>query len=142
MIQELKISNFLSFKEEVTFSFEATKDTEFEDYQIVEVSPGVRLLRFAIVYGANASGKSNLLSAINFLHNFWFDKKQDSTEETNVIPFKLDSVTPTQPSLFSLKFYVGDVKYWYQLEMDEKSVIAESLFYYSSVQPTLLFDRK
>jgi len=61
MIQELKIKNFLSFKEEVTFSFEATKDTTFEEYQVVEVAPGVRLLRFAMVYGANASGKSNLL---------------------------------------------------------------------------------
>jgi AAA15 family ATPase/GTPase len=142
MIQELKISNFLSFKEEVTLSFEATKDNTFEDYQVVEVAQGVRLLRFAVVYGANASGKSNLLSAINFLHNFWFDKKHDNTEETNVIPFKLDSLTPNQSSHFSLKFYVGDIKYWYQLELDEKTVLAERMFYYNSAQPTLLFDRK
>ena len=54
MIQEIKIKNFLSFKDEVTFSFEATKDTFAEEYQVVEVAPGVRLLRFAMVYGANA----------------------------------------------------------------------------------------
>ncbi|MDR1274256.1 MAG: ATP-binding protein, partial [Odoribacteraceae bacterium] len=60
MILELKIKNFLSFKEEVTFSFEATKDRFFEDYQVVEVAPGTRILRLAVVYGANASGKSNL----------------------------------------------------------------------------------
>ncbi|MEI6754378.1 MAG: AAA family ATPase [Paludibacter sp.] len=141
MIQELKISNFLSFKEEVTFSFEATKDTTFEEYQVVEVVPEVRLLRFAMIYGANASGKSNLLNAIEYLHNFWFDIKKDITEETDVIPFKLDKVTPNLPSVFSLKFYVKDIKYWYTLELDEHKVISEKLYYYSSAQPTLLFDR-
>jgi AAA15 family ATPase/GTPase len=60
MILELKIKNFLSFKEEVAFSFEATKDNSFEDYQVVEVAPNIRILRLAVVYGANASGKSNL----------------------------------------------------------------------------------
>lgn len=141
MIQELKISNFLSFKEEVTFSFEATKDKTFEEYQVVEVAPDVRLLRFAMVYGANASGKSNLLNAIEFLHEFWFDRKNDVTAETGVVPFKFDKITPKQPSNFSLKFYVKDVKYWYLLELDEHKVISEKLYYYSSVQPTLLFDR-
>jgi AAA15 family ATPase/GTPase len=141
MIQELKISNFLSFKEEVTFSFEATKDNTFEEYQVVEVAPDVRLLRFAMVYGANASGKSNLLNAIEYLHDFWFDIKKDVTEKTDVTPFKLDKITPKQPSSFSLKFYAKGVKYWYLLELDEYKVISEKLYYYSSVQPTLLFER-
>ncbi|MDD3078455.1 MAG: ATP-binding protein [Paludibacter sp.] len=141
MIQELKITNFLSFKEEVTFSFEATKDTTFEDYQIVEVAPGVRLLRFAMIYGANASGKSNLLYAIQFLRDFWFDVKKNINDETETVPFKLDKATPTQPSVFSLKFYVEGVKYWYYLELDEHKVINEKLYFYNSVQPTLLFDR-
>ena len=70
MIQELKIKNFLSFKDEVTFSFEATKDTFADEYQVFEVAPGVRLLRFAMIYGANASGKSNLLSVFRFLGSF------------------------------------------------------------------------
>ena len=68
MIQELKFKNFKSFKDEVTLSFEATKDQTLEDYHVVEVAPNVRVLRFAMVYGANASGKSNLLDAIEFLH--------------------------------------------------------------------------
>jgi hypothetical protein len=141
MIQELKISNFLSFKEEVTFSFEATKDTTFEEYQVVEVALDVRLLRFAVVYGANASGKSNLIRAFEFLHDFWFETKKDITEKTDAIPFKLDRETPKQPSFFSLKFYVEGVRYWYQLEVDERKVHSEKLYYYSSVQPTLLFER-
>ena len=141
MIQELRIKNFLSFKDEVVFSFEATKDNILEDYQLVEVSPGIRLLRFALVYGANASGKSNLLNAFDFLHDFWFDIPKDNTTKTGVVPFKLDKDTPTQLTEFSLKFYVGAVRYWYQLKIDEKKVIEEKLYYYSSVQPTLLFER-
>lgn len=142
MIQELHIKNFLSFKDEVVFSFEAAKDPTFEDYQVVEVAPGVRLLRFALVYGGNASGKSNLLNAFDFLNDFWFSTKKDITEKTGVVPFKLDKDTPDQPSSFSLKFYVGSVKYWYQVELNDKKVLSEKLFFYSSVQPTLLFSRE
>ena len=141
MIQELRIKNFLSFKEEVIFSFEATKETVFEESHIVPVAPGVRLLRFALVYGANASGKSNLLNAFDFLHDFWFDIPKDNTTKTGVVPFKLDKETPSKPTEFSLKFYVGSVRYWYQLRLDEKKVIEEKLSYYSSVQPRLLFER-
>lgn len=64
MIQEFTVKNFRSFKDKVTLSFEATKDTTFESSHVVEVAPGVRLLRLALVFGANASGKSNLLAAL------------------------------------------------------------------------------
>lgn len=141
MIQELKIKNFMSFRDEVTLSFEATKDTTFEDYHVVEVAPGVRLLRFAMVYGANASGKSNLLYALDFLQDFIFAKPGDLEESTGAIPFKLDAVTPKEPSEFSLKFYVGNTKYWYELELDQQRVYLERLYYYTSNQPTKLFER-
>lgn len=141
MIQELKFKNFKSFKDEVTLSFEATKDQTFEEYHVVEVAPNVRLLRFAMVYGANASGKSNLLDAIEFLHNFFFDKPEDIEERTGAAPFKLDTATPNEPSEFSLKFYVGETKYWYELKITPKQVISEKLSYYPSVQPKKLFER-
>lgn len=141
MIQELKIKNFMSFRDEVTLSFEATKDTTFEDYHVVEVAPGVRLLRFAMVYGANASGKSNLLYALDFLQDFIYAKPGDLEESTGAIPFKLDAVTPKEPSEFSLKFYVGNTKYWYELKLDQQRVYLERLYYYTSNQPTKLFER-
>ncbi len=142
MIQEFKVRNYLSFKDEAIFSFEATKDTFAEDYQVVEVAQDVRLLRFGIVYGANASGKSNLLSALNFLRSFWHNKPDSIEEKTGVIPFMLDNKTPNEPSSFELIFYADDTKYWYQLIIDEHTVLSEKLYYYKSVQPTLLFDRK
>lgn len=141
MIQELKVKNFLSFKDEVTFSFEATRDTFAEDYQVVEVAPGVRLLRFAMVYGANASGKSNFLSVFKFLGTFWRLLPHSVEEGTGTVPFLLDTETPNQPSELELVFYVDATKYWYQLMIDRNAVLSEKLFIYKSVQPTLLFDR-
>jgi hypothetical protein len=141
MIQEIRIKNFLSFKDEVVFSFEATRDKTFEDYQVIEIAKGIRLLRFAVVFGANASGKSNLLNAFEFMNNFWFENRKDIQEQTDVVPFKLDKHTPEEPSVFSLKFFAGNTRYWYQLEIDENKVYSEKLYFYTSVQPTLLFER-
>ena len=62
MIQEITVENFLSFKHKTTFSFVSDNDDHYaEEAQVVEVAKGVKLLRFAALYGANASGKSNFL---------------------------------------------------------------------------------
>ena len=142
MIAEIRIKNYLSFRDEVVLNFEATKDTTFEESQVVHVTPKVRLLRFALIYGANASGKSNLLSALEFLRSFWFAKKEDMDEETGAIPFLLDTETPAEPSEFNIKFYIGDKRYWYMLQLNERQVIKEALYIYNSVQPSSLFLRK
>lgn len=142
MIQEIRIKNFLSFKDEVTFSFEATRDTFAENYQVVEVAPNMRLLRFAMVYGANASGKSNLLKAFDFLRSFWRRQTNSVEDLTAVTPFLFDSSTPQKTSQFNLTFYVGGIKHNYQLELNDKQVYIEKLHYYKSVQPTMMFVRE
>ena len=142
MIQEIKIKNFRSFKDEVTFSFEASNDKFAEDSQVVQINENTRLLRFAIIYGYNASGKSNLLDAFEFLYDFWFYKPKDMDVKTGTIPFKLDKSSPTEPTKIELVFYVEDTKYSYLLELDEHQVYLEKLSYYKSVQPTKLFERR
>ena len=142
MIQEIKIKNFRSFKDEVTFSFEASNDKFAEDSQVVQINENTRLLRFAIVYGYNASGKSNLLDVFEFLYDFWFYKPKDMDVKTGTIPFKLDKSSPTEPTKIELVFYVEDTKYSYLLELDEHQVYLEKLSYYKSFQPTKLFERR
>lgn len=142
MIQEIKIKNFLSFKDEVTFSFVASNDKFAEDSQVVKINENTRLLRFAIIYGYNASGKSNLLKAIDTIHSFWFNKPEDLDDSIGVSPFKLDLISPKEPSQFEIVFFVEGVKYWYQLVVDKEFVHYEKLFVYKSVQPTLLFNRE
>ncbi len=142
MIQEFKIRNFRSFKDEVCLNFEATKGSKVGGNQVVEMADGMKLLRLALVYGANASGKSNLLLAFDFLRYFWFKRKASMDDATETIPFLLDANTPSEPTEFSLKFYVDDVRYWYKVSLNREYVIEEKLsFYNKSVQPTLLFCR-
>ena len=140
MIQELTIKNFLSFKDATTFSFEATDDKTLEDCQVVQVG-NTRLLRFALVYGANASGKSNLLAAFEFLRRFWFERKETKEQRTNVVPFLFDKATVSEPSSFELVFFVDTVKYEYKVELDSKAILNECLSSYKTVEPTPLFKR-
>ena len=141
MIQEIKIKNFRSFKNEVTFNFEASNDTFAEDYQVVQVDEKTRLLRFAIIYGYNASGKSNLLYVFDFLNHFWTYKPDDIEEGTPSTPFKLDNVSPNERSSFELIFFVDNTKYLYQLDLDTKEVYLEKLSYYNNDNPVMLFER-
>ena len=77
---------------------------------MVRINENTRLLRFAIIYGYNASGKSNLLSALSFLSYFWSFQPKNLDAKTGVIPFKLDRASSAEPSSFDLVFYVKDTK--------------------------------
>jgi len=142
MILSLKIKNYLSFKDETTFSFEATKDQHLEKHQVVTISPNVRITKLGIVYGANASGKSNLINAFEFLHNFWFYTTGSKDEETTVIPFLLDDTSKDKPTDFVLTFYIESKKHVYTLKITKKNVISETLYQYSTMRPTEIFSRR
>jgi AAA15 family ATPase/GTPase len=142
MIHSLSIQNFLSFKDEVIISFEATRDTHLEDIHLVEVAKGIRIQKLGIVYGYNASGKSNLIEAFEFLNNFWFNILDSKEETTGVIPFMLDNVSSNKPSAFKLILYHEGIKHRYSLEITKNVVVSERLEYYPGVQPALIFERK
>ncbi len=143
MIQEIKIKNFLSFKEEVVLNFEASNDKFAEDCQIVTMDDcaKTRLLRLGIVYGYNASGKTNLLRAFNFLDFFWNYDPNSTDRGTTIRPFRLNSTSIYEPTIFELIFFVENTKYCYQLELDSKQIHFEKLSYYRSTQPIMLFER-
>lgn len=142
MVHELRIKNFLSFKEETIISFEASKDDFRQDSMLVTMNDGTRLSRLAIIYGSNASGKSNLLAAFEYLFWFWKRKTGDDELLTGVEPFALDDDTPSQPSEFELKIYVNNKKYVYQLSLTPKAVLSEKLLVYNSNQPSQLMHRE
>lgn len=141
MIQELKIKNYLSIKDEAKISFDASNDPFAEDYQVVKINEQTRLLRFAIVYGYNESGKTNIFDAFVFLGGFFRDDPTSFFKNTGALPFMFDSSSKASPSSFELTFFVGDSKYKYSLEVDQKQVYLESLSVYNSYQPTMLFKR-
>lgn len=140
MIQEIRFRNFLSFRDEAYFSFEPTKDDPIN--RIAVMPDGTKLLRFAVVFGANASGKSNFLEALDFIRRFWSQVPARNDLSTRVTPFLLDKNTPSEDSSFEMKFYVDGTRYWYKLELNKERVSAESLYFYESVQPTRIFWRE
>jgi hypothetical protein len=143
MIQEIKIKNFLSFRDEVRLNFEASSDKFADDCQVVTINDNskTRLLRLGVVYGYNASGKSNLLKAFDFLHSFWTNNSSSADSGTNVVSFRLDNISSTKSSQFELTFFVEDTKYSYSLELDIDQVKLEELSYYKDSHPVMLFKR-
>ncbi|MFA5417023.1 MAG: AAA family ATPase, partial [Bacteroidales bacterium] len=140
MILELKVKNFFSIKEEQVLSFEATSDNTLEDYYVVEKGQK-RVLKLAIIYGPNASGKTNMLKALSFLRSFALKKGVDKSSPTEHIPFLLSEKTATENGVFNLSFYAGDMLYSYSLELNNQYVVKESLHYYPSQKPALVFKR-
>ncbi len=140
MIQELKIRNFKSFRDEAELSFEPTENDRYNS--VVSMPDGVKLLRFAIVLGANASGKSNLLDAVEFLRKFWNTLPSTNDDGTDVQPFLLRSEALSFDTEFELKFYADGRRYWYKLVINPEKVCHESLFVYLSNRPTKVFCRE
>ena len=101
MILELKINNFLSFKNEVSINFEATNDKTLEDYYVTTQNDGTRILKMAMIYGANASGKSNLISAFEFLNDFLGHIPGEKESGTRFIPFMFGD-SSKKPGSFEL----------------------------------------
>lgn len=140
MIQELKIRNFKSFRDEMEISFEPSEDDRFNS--VVTMPDGVKLLRFAVVLGANASGKSNLLDAFEFLRCFWNTLPSTNDGGINIQPFLLRDRALDFDTEFELKFYVEGLRYCYKLKINPEKVIHESLFIYLSNRPTKVFCRE
>ena len=136
MIQEFSVTNFLSFKDKETISFEATKDKKNIDELTVEVKKGVRLLKMAVVFGANASGKTNLLSAIDAVWALLFSS---NALETVYKPFE---TSKGQPIMFEFVFWANGVKYVYETKFSNSEIIYEKLQYAPNGILSLLYKRE
>jgi len=146
MIAEIKFKNLFSFRDEAVFSFEADKSKDMESYHVVEVVPGIRLLKLAVVYGANASGKSNFIKVCDYIKKFLTYTPSNKGEDTGVIPFLMNKSSQKDTSDISVTFYMRNadqqpVKSVYTLSLTRAYIYKESLVYYPSQQPAIVFDR-
>ena len=120
------------------------KDKNLDIDNVFAVDQELKLLKSAAIYGANASGKSNLAKALGFMK--WFmvnsSKETQSTDAIGVEPFRLSTETEEKPSYFELVFLMGGRKYRYGFEVTQERVISEWLFYVPNVRETKLFERK
>lgn len=102
MIINFSIKNFGSFKEQQTLSFEADKSTHLENAYVIKTGK-LRLLKVALIYGPNASGKSTILEALEFLRNLVLFPESKKTEEFDFEPFLL-----TQKLLTKIRCYLSN----------------------------------
>lgn len=121
-----------------------SKDKSLDVSNTFEIDPELKLLKTAAIYGANASGKSNLARALSFMK--WFmvnsSKETQSTDNINVEPFRLSTETEGKPSHFELAFLMNGQKYRYGFEANQERVISEWLFYVPNKRETNLFNRQ
>ena len=128
MLLQFTVGNFRSFCSKVTLALDAVKAFKEHPENVVE-SGAYRLLTSAAVYGANASGKSNLIKAMAFMRHFVLNSaKSNSTDEIDTEPFRLDLQTLDQPSLFEAVFLIDEWTYRYGFEVTTKEVRSEWLF--------------
>jgi AAA15 family ATPase/GTPase len=130
MIINFSVQNFGSIKDKQTLSFEADKSTHLEDAYIVNFG-GQRILKLALIYGANASGKTTILKALDFLRDIVLEPERKKTNELDFSPFLFDLNTPKQNSIISIEFFQNDIKYFYEVEFFKKAIVSEALFFYN-----------
>ncbi len=128
MLLEFSVGNFLSFKTKTTLSLAATSIREHIDTNIFSTERR-DLLKGAVIYGANASGKSNFVRAMSTMRRLVLQSfDQSSTDELDVTPFLLSTETEKAPSFFEAIFIIENIRYRYGFEVDDKQVHAEWLF--------------
>lgn len=133
MLIEFSVENFLSFDERVTLSLAAAPELDGPDGLLentFEAPGGLRLLKSTLVYGANASGKSNMVKAMAFVRGMILGsaKETQAGEPIAVKPFLLGPSVDGRGSSFEVVWMDGDVRYRYGFSVDSSRVLAESLF--------------
>lgn len=140
MLIDFTVENYKSFKDSITFSMEATtlKDHSENIFKCGKKN----LLKSAVIYGPNASGKSNILEAMNFMRNFVENSATEykANDSINVESFQLNTLTKNSPSLFEATFIHNNIKYRYGFRLDNKAVQDEWLFQ-TKTRETKLFIR-
>ena len=126
MIINFNIENFGSFKEQQTLSFEAERTKHLEDFYVSKIK-NLRLLKIALIYGANASGKSTILKALDFLRDLVLEPVDKKTKKLDFQPFLFDKETPEKNSILSIEFFQNKIKYFYDVEFSRKAVVKETL---------------
>lgn len=140
MILEFSVANFLSFKDKVTFSMLANSTNGLDDNYIV--SNDRRVLKTNAIYGANASGKTNLFKILTIVISMLRSSNiVNINEKLPITPFKFDKNTIDKPSEFEIKFIVDDVRYVYGFVADSNKIYEEYLYYYPNGRETKIFDR-
>ena len=135
MIRDFWVKNYLSIRDKQELNFVA-KGPSSE--LVAEVAEGVYLYKLGILYGPNASGKSNMLIALYKVFSILVHPKSKVNSEISRIPFVL---TKDQPTEMYVSFYADGIRYDYSVTFNEKYILNEVLHYYPKKSKILFYER-
>jgi len=141
MLAEFRLKNYRSFRDEHALNLVAGTDSTLSD-NCVDMGK-LRLLKAAGIYGPNASGKSNLIKAINDMKELVLnsaDAKPDAW--IPIKPFLLDDPSQKQPTFFEVTFYLDGIRYQYGFTATTKRIQEEWLFAFPKGRSQLWYERK
>ncbi|WP_029520212.1 ATP-binding protein [Persephonella sp. IF05-L8] len=140
MILNFTVENFRSINEPITLSFEPLGKDNYPEYFIYKTHSGLEVLKLAIIYGANATGKTNILRALDFLKKIATQPKISRDEKIEFSPFLFtDSRKNTK---FEIEFIQNDLRYIYSIELNNSQIIKEKLAAYFSRKSSNIFERQ
>ncbi len=144
MVLEIRIGNFFSIKEEVRLDFRAAPIRSANARALEENTfsyDDTQVLKTVVIYGANASGKSNIIKAIRFCHAMVLESHQHNENVNfNFQPFKFGSAA-NQPSSYFIRFVTEGVEYEYAFSLNRQEIVTESLHYYPNGRIKEVFTR-
>lgn len=138
MLLRFKASNLLSFDQEIEFNTLPGKQRKLPHHKVSLGSSGVDVMRFSALYGANASGKSNFVKAIQLLQAIATDSQKIRTFPWH---FKLKSKSHQEPTTLSIEFFKDDRIYWYSIDILRNHIVSEELYLAGRKKQTLIFSR-
>lgn len=141
MIAEFRVSNFFSIRSEQSISFVATSDKFMTEEYCSRVTDEVSLLKIGVIYGANASGKSNVLKALSYYRRLMLRVPEGRNEPMKLVPFLLDDQSRNNHCRMGMDFYLDGVRYVLNIEFDDVRIYDETLMVYSTNRPTTLYKR-
>ena len=145
MIVEFRVKNFRSFREEQVLSFVAAKNKSEQETNTIStgISSVPSLLGSTVIYGANASGKSNLIKAIQYMRAVVLGSATKKPGQPfKEQQFQLDADSIHQPSEFEITFIVDGVRHQYGFSLNSERIVDEYLLVYKSFKPQRWIDRK
>lgn len=137
MIREFWVENYYSIKERQTISFEAKGSPDC--FASVSVDGKTFLNKLAVLYGPNASGKSNLLLALETVFSLltvsWNDRNK------SIVSYRPFALMKGLPTKMFVSFYADGIRYDYEVAYDERFILKESLYYYPKGSKSLFYKR-
>lgn len=140
MIISFSIQNFRSIRDRVSLDFRATADKHQENFFVVEIPrPKLRILKMAMIYGANASGKTSILLALDFMRNLVVKPLQDKNTSLAIPAFAREY---DKPSSFEIEFWHKGIVYEFRIVLIQNAVQFEELCFYPNGKRVVVYSRK